>query len=113
MLQAAPTGTGVGLIRTFEVMAPASFTIEAMIRGYHIYRDNWSAVIDEELPCEKVLNNLADPFAVGLMKDGTIVGHVPRKISFVGSLFLQRNGSIVCRVAGHKEIVCRSSSRWF
>ena len=26
-----------------------SFTIEAMIRGYHIYRDIWSAVF-EELP---------------------------------------------------------------
>ena len=79
-------------------MAHDSFTIEAMIRGYHVYSDIWNAVIDEELPCAKESGNLADPFAVGVMKDGTIVGHVPRKISSVCSLFLQRSGSIVCRV---------------
>ena len=33
------------------VMARASFTIDAMIRGYHICKDIWSAVLDEELPC--------------------------------------------------------------
>jgi len=30
----------------------ASFEIEAMVRGYHIYKDVWSAVIDEEFPCK-------------------------------------------------------------
>ena len=47
-------------------MEHASFTIKAMIRDYHIYRDIWSAVIDEESPCDKELGNLADPFAVGV-----------------------------------------------
>ena len=27
----------------------ASFEIEAMVRGYHIYKDVWSAVIDESV----------------------------------------------------------------
>ena len=73
------------------------------IRGYHVYSDIWNAVIDEELPCAKEFGNLADPFAVGVMKDGTVVGHVPRKISSVCSLFLQRSGSIVCRVTGPRR----------
>ena len=46
-------------------MAHASFTVEAMIRGYHICRDIRSTIIDKESPCEKELGNLADPFAVG------------------------------------------------
>ena len=84
-------------------MDRASFTIEAMIRGYHIYRDIWSAVFDEELPCQRETGNISDPFAVGVLKDGVIVGHVPRKISSICSLFLQRNGSIICRVSGHRR----------
>ena len=31
----------------------ASFEIQAMVRGYHIYKDVWSAVIDEEFPCKR------------------------------------------------------------
>ena len=49
----------------FRVIAYASFTIQAMIRCYHIYRDIWSAVRDQESPCEKKLGNLTDPFTVG------------------------------------------------
>ena len=47
-------------------MAHASFTVGVMIRGYHIYGDIWSAIIDKEPLCEKELDNLADPFAVGV-----------------------------------------------
>ena len=31
----------------------ASFEIEPMVRGYRIYKDMWSAVIDEEFPCKR------------------------------------------------------------
>ena len=57
-------------------MARASFTIDAMIRGYHVYKDIWIAMLDEELPCQWELGNLADPFTIGVMKEGTVVGHV-------------------------------------
>ena len=40
-------------------MAHASFTIEVMIRGYHIYRDIWSAVLDELL-CERESDNFTE-----------------------------------------------------
>ncbi len=29
----------------------ASFSVEAMVRGYHAYKDIWMAVVGEELPC--------------------------------------------------------------
>ena len=81
----------------------SSFTVEAMIRGYHVYKDIWNSVLDEELPCQRETGNTSDPFAVGVLKDGVIVGHVPRKISSICSLFLQRRGSIICRVSGHRR----------
>ena len=74
-----------------------------MVRGYHIYKDIWDALIGEELSCEREGANYADPFAVAIIKDDNIVGHVPRKISTVCSLFLRRGGSILCRVTGSRR----------
>ena len=45
-----------------------SFEIEAMVRGYYIYKDVWSAVIDEKFPCKREDGNRFDPFAVAVCK---------------------------------------------
>ncbi len=68
----------------------APFCVEAMVRGCHTYQIVWTAVVGEELPCQRETVNPRDPFAV---KDD-----VPGKISSICSLFLRRNGSISCRV---------------
>ena len=47
--------------------------------------------------------NYRDPFAVVVMRSGVSVGHVPRKISSVCSMFLRRDGTISCRVTGDKS----------
>ena len=60
------------------------YCVEAMVRGYHVYKDIWTAV---ELICWREPFNTADPFAVAVVKNGTAVGHVPRKISCVCLLF--------------------------
>ncbi len=54
----------------------ASFSVEAMVRGYHTYKDIWTAVVGEELPCQREMANPRDPFAVAVLKDEAIVGHV-------------------------------------
>ena len=36
---------------------------------------------------------VSDPFAVAVVRAGVTVGHVPRKISTVCSVFLRRSGS--------------------
>ncbi len=68
------------------------FCVEAMVRGYHTYQSVWTAVVREKLPCQRETVNPRGPFAVAVLKDVAIVGHVPRKI------FLRRNGSISCRL---------------
>ena len=50
-----------------------------------MYRDVWDASIDKEFSCEREADNYTDPFAVAIIQDGNIVGHVPRKISTVCS----------------------------
>ena len=91
-----------------------SFTIEAMIRSYHVYKDIWNVMLDEELQSQMESGYITDPFAVAVIRDRNIVVHVPRNISFVCSLFLQSNyGSLVCHITGSMRFVkicCRRHS---
>ena len=67
-------------------MARESYTIEAMVRGYHVYKEVWCAAVGEEMSCVREVN-YRDPFAVGLMRSGVVVGHVQRKTLSVCSMF--------------------------
>ena len=80
----------------------ASFEIEPMVRGYHIYKDMCSAVIDEECSCKREDGNRFDPFTVAVCNGDIVIGHVPRKISSFCSLYICRGGEIHCRVTGSR-----------
>ena len=91
-----------------------SFSVEAVVRGYHAYKDILAAVYGEELPCEREASNWVDAFAVAVMKDGMVVGHISKIFfrmwpstgeifSTVCSLYLRRGGSIICRVTGSRR----------
>ena len=71
-----------------------------MLRGYHKYQHIWDAVVGEILPCNCEMGNVHDPYAVSIKKGGVIVGHVPKKLSCLCSLFLLRGGIICCKVTG-------------
>ena len=86
-----------------EVQENLSFSIESVIRGYHEYKDVWVAVVGEELLYTREPTNREDRFAVAVTKDSNIVGHKPRKISALYSLFLRQSGSITCRVTGSRQ----------
>ena len=58
------------------------------VRGYHVYKDIWAAAIGEVLVCSREPTNAADRYAVAVPKKETIIGHLPRKISKVCSLYL-------------------------
>ena len=47
-------------------------------------------VVGELLVCERDPENASDRYAVAVKKEGTIMGHFPRKVSQVCSLFLRR-----------------------
>ena len=78
-------------------------TESVIIRGAHVYKDVWTPVIGEELISQHELGNLRDPFIVSLVKGTTIVGHMPRKISAICSMFLQIGGIINCCVISSKQ----------
>ena len=84
--------------------------VESMVRGYHVYKDIWSAAVRQLLPCKQERGNPHDPYAIAVVEGSVIVGHVPHKISAVCSLFLRRIGtSLLYEVTGGKHYSgCRS-----
>ncbi len=83
-------------------MASTTFTVEALVFGYHVYRAVWDASNGKELSCERELGNPHDPYEVA--RAGVTVGHVPRRISLVCALFLRRGASIRCQVTGSRRL---------
>ena len=65
-----------------------SYQCDSCIRGYHIYRAIWNPTVEETLDCTQESSNPRDRYAVSVQKDGQIVGHLPRKISRLCSLFI-------------------------
>ena len=65
----------------------ASFEFDSVIRGYHIYKEIWEASHGEMLNCVRETGNSFDPFAVAVIRGGKIIGHLPKLISAVASLF--------------------------
>jgi len=76
----------------------STFDLTTAIHGYHIYKDILTAGIGEERNCECALGNHHNLFAVAIMKDSQVVGHVPCLISCSCTLFIRRGGSILATV---------------
>ena len=47
--------------------------------------------------------NSFDPFAIAVVRDGEIIGHVSKLISAAASLFLRHGGSIKCKVTRSRQ----------
>ena len=78
-----------------------SCTYFSAIRGYHIYKEVWTGSLGKLLQCRQEISNPSDPYAVAVVNDeDIIVGHVPHSVSTLCSLFLQRDGNIMCEVTG-------------
>ena len=61
----------INLLKTFE------FTLYVM--GYHVYKDHWIPVKSEMLKAVVEPKNKEDKFAVTVMKDDCLVGHLQKE----------------------------------
>ena len=91
------------LNRQIEMACRGEKEVTCCVRGYHVYKDIWAAAIGEELVCGRETTNMADRYAVAVLKQETVIGRLPRKISKVCSLFLRRGGSIHCTMTGSRH----------
>ena len=79
------------------------FECESCIRGYHVYKEIWNPTVGEHLICERESLNPSDRYAVAVVKDDVIIGHLPRVLSQLCSLFIARGGTISCIVNGARR----------
>ena len=74
-------------------------SLDCRIRGFHVYQDIWTPVNGERFTCIREPINVIDRYAVAIAKDdGTVVGHLPRKISTVISLYILQRGQVAVEV---------------
>ena len=77
--------------------------IDLVVRGFYVYKEQWTPVVGKMLTCEQEFGNIHDPNAVSVVRDKIIVGHAPRKISSLCFFFLKKNGTISCQVTGRRR----------
>ena len=75
-----------------------SFSVATAVRGFHVYKNVWEPTVDEVLLCEREIGNSHDTFAVAVRNSSEIVGHLPRFLSSICSIFIRRGGEISCKI---------------
>ena len=70
--------------------------------GNYVYCTIWTPVLGKLLSCKRELDNAKDRYAaIAVCRvDGIIVGHIPRKISFLCRVFIKGGSTIQCIVNG-------------
>jgi len=57
----------------------------------------------EILRVEQEAHDTADRFAVAIVKDETVVGHVPREVLHLVWYFIEHDGTVTCEVTGRRR----------
>jgi len=70
---------------------------------FTLYEEMWVAAAGEVLECMRVPHNVQGRYTVTVKKMGTIMRHLPRRLSRVCSLFLRWGGTISCTVTGRRR----------
>ena len=81
----------------------AEIEVLSCMRGYHVYNDRWAATVGELLTCSREPTNASVRYAVGVIKEGTTIGHLPRKIFKACSVFLTSDGVISYKMTGSRR----------
>ena len=84
-------------------MATADHRWESVVRDHHVYKAIWMPEIGEILECKQERDNPEDLYAVSVIKEDTIVGHVPRENSRVVWYFLEHDGAVTCEVTDRRK----------
>ena len=78
-------------------------TIDSFVRGHHVYQSRWTPFIGECLVIKREPDIPHDKFAVAVIHEGDVVGHLPRGITKNVSYFLNHDGNVeFCEITGQR-----------
>ena len=63
-----------------------------------MYQNDWILALGKVLQCFREVGNAHNPYAMKVMKAGTLVGPLPKKINSTCSLFIRKGEIIDCEV---------------
>ena len=66
------------------------FTFNSYIRGFYAYKQNWDPVVGRKYSCVTEEKNEHDVYAVAVVNDDKVVGHIPLRLS--KTMFLKLTG---------------------
>ena len=89
---------------TSSVDDEESFQLESAVRGHHVYESVWTPFVGQLLQVQSESENSHDVYAVAVIFDDAVVGHLPREFSRVAFYFLQHGGRITCEIAGSRKL---------
>ena len=69
------------------------FSFNSYIRGFHAYKQNWDPVLGRRYSCTTEEKKEHDEYAVAVVNDDEVVGHIPLSLSKIMSMFLKLTGS--------------------
>ena len=69
------------------------FSFNSYIRGFHAYKQKWDPVLGRRYSCTADEKNEHDEYAVAVVKDDEVVGHISLRLSKIMSMFLKLTGS--------------------
>ena len=77
--------------------------VESAVRGYHVYMNDCHPDIGDRFEVNVEELNCHDRYAVAVMANNNIVGHVPREFSKIVYYFLRNNGIVTGVVTGSRK----------
>ena len=69
------------------------FSFNSYICGFHVYKQKRNPVLGRRYSCITEEKNEHDKYAVAVVNDDEVVGHVPLRLSKIMSIFLKLTGS--------------------
>lgn len=81
-----------------------SYQKASVVRGHHIYKVIWTPEVGEILQLRTEDNNEHDEYAVAVVKESHVIGHVPRSMSRVCWFFLKQGDRMSCQITGHRKL---------
>ena len=79
------------------------FRMSSCVCSYHVYQHVWDAVVGENLECERETSNKKSRYTIVAKKAETTIGHLPKEVSQICSLFFSRGGRVVATVTGRQR----------
>ena len=61
-------------------------SFNSYIRGFHAYKKNWDPVLGRRYSCITEEKNEHDEYAVAVVNDDEVVGHIPLRLSKIMSI---------------------------